>query len=109
MLLHGINVVNKNCHEGYIVDEGPGLYARLRDWGSNVIRLGVIWDGLEPEPGAYDEAYLKRLDQQIAWAKALGILSFSTCTRSLQHAVLDGAPAWATLTGSAPHVDLGGV
>ncbi len=51
VLLHGINVVNKNCHEGYIVDEGPGLYARLRDWGFNVIRLGVIWDGLEPEPG----------------------------------------------------------
>ncbi len=110
VLLHGINVVNKNCHEGYIVDEGPGLYARLRDWGFNVIRLGVIWDGLEPEPGAYDEAYLKRLDQQIAWAKALGILVFLDMHQDLYSMLYsDGAPAWATLTGSAPHVDLGGV
>lgn len=51
VLLHGINVVNKNRHEDYIVDEGPGFYTRLRDWGFNAIRLGVIWDGLEPEPG----------------------------------------------------------
>ncbi len=94
VLLHGINVVNKNRHEGYIVDEGPGLYARLRDWGFNVIRLGVIWDGLEPEPGAYNEAYLKRLDEQIDWARASGLLVFLDMHQDLYSVLYsDGAPA----------------
>ena len=55
VLLHGINLVNKNPDEGYFFDAGPELFAAMRDWGFNVIRLGVIWDGLEPEPGVVDE------------------------------------------------------
>ena len=66
VILHGINLVNKNKNEGYFFDEGPALFAKMREWGFNVIRLGVIWDGLEPEPGVYDEVYLKRLDQQLS-------------------------------------------
>ena len=110
VILHGINVVNKSPAEGYVFDAGPGMFADLRDWGFNVIRLGVFWDGLEPEPGMYDEAYLKRLDQQIAWAKEHGLLVFLDMHQDLYSVLYsDGAPAWATLTDGAPHVDLGGV
>ena len=110
VILHGINLVNKDRRAGYLFDEGPELYARMRDWGFNVIRLGVIWDGLEPEPGVYDGAYLRRLDQQIAWARAHGLLVFLDMHQDLYSVLYsDGAPAWATLTGGAPHSDLGGV
>ncbi len=110
VLLHGINVVNKDPGAGYFFDEGPALYTRLRSWGFNVVRLGVIWDGLEPEPGVYDEAYLGRLDRQIAWAKAHDLFVFLDMHQDLYSALYaDGAPEWATLTDGAPHVDLGGV
>ena len=51
VLLHGINLVNKNPDAGYFFDEGPERFAAMADWGFNCVRLGVIWDGLEPEPG----------------------------------------------------------
>ncbi|MFN2110558.1 MAG: cellulase family glycosylhydrolase [Anaerolineae bacterium] len=110
VILHGINLVNKNPAEGYVFDAGPELFAALRDWGFNVLRFGVIWDGLEPEPGVYDEAYLERIDQQIAWAKEAGLLVFLDMHQDLYSVLFsDGAPAWATLTDGTPHLDLGGV
>ncbi|HOU12071.1 MAG TPA: cellulase family glycosylhydrolase [Anaerolineae bacterium] len=110
VILHGVNVVNKNPAEGYVFDAGPAMFAALRDWGFNVVRLGVIWDGLEPAPAVYDEAYLRRLDQQIAWAKEHGLYIFLDMHQDLYSVLFsDGAPAWATLTDGAPHVDLGGV
>ena len=110
VLLHGINLVNKDPRAGYLYDEGPSLYEKMHDWGLNVIRLGVIWDGLEPKPGVYDEAYLRRLDQQIAWAQAQGLLVFLDMHQDLYSVrFADGAPEWATLTDAAPHIDLGGV
>ncbi len=110
VILHGVNVVNKSPAEGYVFDAGPEMFADLRDWGFNVIRLGVFWDGLEPELGMYDEAYLKRIDQQIAWAKEHGLYVFLDMHQDLYSVLYsDGAPAWATLTDGAPHVDLGGV
>lgn len=110
VILHGVNVVNKSPAEGYLFDAGPELFAALRDWGFNVVRFGVIWDGLEPEPGVYDEAYLARIDRQITWAKEAGLLVFLDMHQDLYSILYsDGAPAWATLTDGAPHVDMGGV
>jgi len=110
VLLHGINLVNKDPNAGYFFDAGLELFAAMREWGFNVVRLGVIWDGLEPEPGVYDEMYLSRLDQQIAWAKAHDLYVFLDMHQDLYSVLYsDGAPEWSTLTGGAPHVDLGGV
>ena len=30
----------------------------LRSWGMNFVRLGVMWEAVEREPGVYDTAYL---------------------------------------------------
>ena len=30
----------------------------LRSWGMNFVRLGVMWEADEREPGVYDTAYL---------------------------------------------------
>jgi len=110
VLLHGINVVNKDPAAGFVFDQDPQLYIKLRAWGLNVVRLGVIWEGLEPEPGVFDEDYLRRLDRQIAWASEAGLWVFLDMHQDLYSSLYsDGAPAWATLTGGAPHVDLGGV
>ena len=105
VLLHGINMVNKNANAGYLGDEGPELFAAMADWGSNCVRLGVIWDGLEPEPGVYDEGYLQGLDRQIAWAGEYSLNVFLDMHQDLYSVCFsDGAPEWATLTGGQPHV-----
>jgi hypothetical protein len=30
----------------------------LRKWGTNIVRLGVIWESVEKAPGVYDQEYL---------------------------------------------------
>ena len=41
--------------------------------GGNCVRLGILWDGLEPEPGKIDQDYLDRIARIVGWAKAEGL------------------------------------
>jgi endoglycosylceramidase len=110
ILLHGLSVISKSKAENYQSWQGPGDFEAMRDWGMNCIRLGIIWDGLEPQPGVFDEKYLKAVDQRIAWAKAAGIRVMLDMHQDLFSCKYsDGAPEWATLTDGLPHVDGGGV
>lgn len=105
VILHGINLVNKDPATGYMGDETPELLADFRAWGLNCIRLGVIWDGLEPEPGQCNEAYLRGLDERIAWARSQGLYVILDMHQDLYSVLYaDGAPEWATLTHGAPHI-----
>ena len=104
VILNGVNVGSKNKEEGYIFQSGPELYEKLKKQGVNTIRFLIIWDGLEPEPGVYNEAYLKEIDQRIAWAAAndmFVVLDMHQDLYSVKYA--DGAPEWATLTEDKPH------
>ncbi|MCC6445623.1 MAG: cellulase family glycosylhydrolase [Armatimonadetes bacterium] len=104
VLLRGINVVNKEKAARYLGNETEADFARFREWGFNCVRLGVIWDGLEPEPGKYDEAYLKGLDERIRWAAKHGLYVFLDMHQDLYSVKYsDGAPAWATLDEGKPH------
>lgn len=106
LLLHGINLVNKDPSVGYLGPEAAKEFVQWRSWGLNCVRLGVLWDGLEPEPGVYNDAYLQGIDQQIAWATEndlFVILDMHQDLYSVQFA--DGAPEWATLTDDQPHLE----
>lgn len=73
VILHGINMVCKDKSRNYIGDWGDTDFAKLKQRGFNVIRLGVIWDGVEPEPGTYDLVYLERLRSLIRLANRHGL------------------------------------
>ena len=110
VILHGINLVNKDPKVGYLGPEDLKTFAAFRRWGFNCIRLGVIWDGLEPEPGIFDENYLQGIDLQIAWAKANELYVILDMHQDLYSVLYaDGAPAWATLSEGQPHNYSGGV
>lgn len=105
VILNGINVVSKDKDEGYIFEGGPEFYSNLKKWGFNSIRFIIIWDGLEPEPGVYDEDYLKEIDKRIKWAGENGlfvILDMHQDLFSVKYA--DGAPEWATLDEGKEHI-----
>lgn len=108
VLLHGINLVNKDPKTGYLGGEGPEFFDQLRQWGFNCLRLGVIWDGLEPHPGQYNEVYLRGLDQQIELAARNNLCVFLDMHQDLFSVrYSDGAPEWATLTGGTEHITSG--
>jgi len=82
----------------------------MADWGFNCLRLGIIWDGLAPEPGKFNEEYLRKIDGQIRWAKRSGLyvlLDMHQDLFSVKYS--DGAPAWATLDENQPHTATGAV
>lgn len=37
----------------------------MKDWGTKIVRLGVMWESVERSPGVYDMAYLDEMDKLI--------------------------------------------
>lgn len=104
LVLYGINVINKSREQGYTEGIGPADFAAIRRWGMNSVRLGIFWDGLEPEPGRFDQQYLDRIARIVGWAKAEGLYVMLDMHQDLYSVKFgDGAPAWATLDEGRPH------
>uniref|UniRef100_UPI00321756CA cellulase family glycosylhydrolase n=1 Tax=uncultured Draconibacterium sp. TaxID=1573823 RepID=UPI00321756CA len=105
IILSGINFISKDPKEKYMPLQGIETFEQFRNWGFNCIRLGIIWDGLEPEPGKYNEDYLKEIDKRIQWAAENGIYVYLDMHQDLYGAKFsDGAPDWATITNDQPHL-----
>lgn len=105
MRLHGINMVCKDSSRNHIGDYTDEDFAYLHDLGMNVVRLGIYWESIEPEPGVYDDGYLEELDKIIALAKKHDIYVFLDMHQDLYGSEFeDGAPRWATLTDDAEHI-----
>jgi len=102
-IFHGVNLVNKDKLKGYIGDWDETDFEQIRRNGFNIIRLGIIWDGLEPEPGVYDDAYLDRIEDILDLCAKYGIYVLLDMHQDLYSVRFsDGAPKWATLTDNLP-------
>ena len=104
VILHGVNVGEK--HPPYVSWHTAQDYGRMREWGFNCVRLLTVWAAIEPECGHYDEEYLERLDERIAWAKEHGLFVVLDMHQDLygeKPGWSDGAPVWATLDDGLPH------
>lgn len=106
IILHGANIVDKSREHNYLSWHGADEFAMMREWGFNCIRLGIIWDGVEPEPGHYDDKYLAGVDRRIQWAKENGIYVVFDMHQDLFSRKFggDGAPDWAVLDDGKPHI-----
>jgi endoglycosylceramidase len=105
LILPGINVVNKDPNSNYVGHISPEEMRKFKTWGFNAMRLGIIWDGLEPEPGKYNEEYLSKIDEMIRWAEENNlwvILDMHQDLYSVKYS--DGAPEWATIDEGKPHI-----
>ncbi|NUN95200.1 MAG: cellulase family glycosylhydrolase [Candidatus Omnitrophica bacterium] len=108
--LYAVNVGEKHPpYEGWCTQED---FHRISGWGFNSIRLLLIWDAIEPEPGEYDENYLRMIDERIAWARNAGLGVVLDMHQDLYGPKIpggDGAPEWATRDQGKPHIFPGGV
>ncbi len=104
LILNGINLIVKDPARGYTCAIPESDFLKVKEWGFNVIRLGIIWDGLEPEPGVYNEEMFRCIDERIRMASEQGyyvMLDMHQDLYSVKYS--DGAPEWATLTDKLPH------
>ncbi|SHE94102.1 endoglycosylceramidase [Mariniphaga anaerophila] len=104
IIFSGTNYISKDPEENYMPQHNEEIFEQFKTWGFNCIRLGIIWDGLEPEPGVYNEDYLKEIDKRIQWAANNGIYVFLDMHQDLYSSKYsDGAPDWVTLDEGQPH------
>ena len=112
VLLHGMNCGEKSSQRRHESWHGPEDFQNMRRWGMNCLRLLVHWSAVEPEPGAYDEDYLQRLDRRIQWARDAGLYVILDMHQDLFSEAIpggNGAPAWAVITDAMPDYRYGGI
>jgi len=89
-IFHGVNAVLKESPWLPQSDQFTGddsLDSKtldfLQEWGFNVVRLGVMWPGVEPTPGQVDESYVQRVGQLSADLAQRGIYTIADLHQDL--------------------------
>ncbi|MET0700725.1 MAG: cellulase family glycosylhydrolase [Mycobacterium sp.] len=110
VILHGVNEVYKlppylPSASGFDEDDAEFLAAN----GFNVVRLGVIWAAVEPEPGVIDTGYLASIKQTVQTLADHGIYTVVDMHQDNYSTTFggEGAPTWATQTVGLPNPDFG--
>lgn len=112
VILYGINFVNKGefkteCDKlrgkrDYMKPQpDEKLILKFKAAGFNCIRLGLIWEAIEPAPGKYNEEYLDRMVEVGRLCEKHGMYFFLDMHQDLYGSgsiIGDGAPSWACLT-----------
>ncbi len=109
-IFHGINVCDKGTpvpgqkRRAYARTWDERVFAELKARGMNLIRFGITWDAVEPEPGKYDDAYLDDLEKILDKCAENGLYVYLDMHQDLfsyfenETTPGDGAPLWACLT-----------
>ncbi len=97
----------------YELTGDPEYFKKLSLLGVNLIRLGVTWDSIEPEPGQYNESYIDEIERFFDLAKAEGIYVYLDMHQDLYSGFGagwgDGAPQWATVTNGKHRLPFTGI
>lgn len=103
-LFNGLNLVCKDPACGFVYPLDTADYRQLSHSGINILRFGISWAAVEPEPGIFDEAYLQRVKGQLGYACEAGLSFFLDFHQDLYGVSFgNGAPAWAEVTDGLPH------
>lgn len=95
--VHGFNLVAKTPpYEPGADGFGAQDAAFLAAHGFNAVRLGVILEGLEPEPGTFDAAYLKSIKSTVNLLGRYGIYSLIDFHQDMYNEAFqgEGLPSW---------------
>jgi endoglycosylceramidase len=104
-IYRGVNVSNFSKYSpDFLPWQTKEDFARLKDWGFNVVRYLVFWSAIEPGKGVYNDQYVAGTVERIKWLKELGIdviIDFHQdlyCIKYSGH----GFPEWAANDGGIP-------
>lgn len=104
VILHGVNVLCRERDNGHFYPGFENAFPFFRKMGFNLIRLGIFWDGAEPEPGKLDLDYLEKVKHYVKLAEENGIYVLLDMHQDLfAQKFIDGAPDWACLDEGLPY------
>jgi endoglycosylceramidase len=109
-ILHGVNMVTKvppyaPAAQGFGDDDA----AFLQRNGFNTVRLGLIYKGVEPSPGGYDDGYLNSIAATEANLAGHGVFSLLDFHQDMYNERFQGEgwPDWAVQDDGLPNPMLG--
>lgn len=105
LILHGANIDRGAKSSPYYADVDREQILRWSaDWGLNFVRLLILWAGVEPQPGVYDEAYFDKVEERIDWFHEAGIYVMLDMHQDVysEFTCGDGAPEWAVRHDDQP-------
>lgn len=111
VILHGINMVAKRPpYQPAALGFGPDDAKFLARNGFNTVRLGLIYAGVEPQPGDYDDSYIDRSRQTGLKLAKQGIFTMVDFHQDLYNERFggEGWPDWAVLDDGLPAEPLAG-
>ena len=111
VVLHGVNMVYKRPpYDPGAVGFGADDARFLASHGFNNVRLGTIYEAVEPQPGVYDDAYLARIEEvqrTLARQRIFTQLDFHQDLYNERFSG-EGFPDWAVLDDGMPAEPLTG-
>ena len=88
---------------------------RMKQWGFNIVRLGIIWEAVETAPGVYNHTYLSEVEELVNRLSEKGIYSIIDTHQDLFSRMLCGEgvplfynPSWEELDHECPSFQLVG-
>lgn len=104
VILHGVNVLCREAKTGHFYPDFENAFPYFQRMGFNLLRFGIFWNGVEPQPGIYEEAYLRRVRELVHIEEGYGIYVILDMHQDLfAQKYIDGAPDWACLDEGLPH------
>lgn len=107
VFFHGTNFVQKGPPWYPETLLSPENVKQMAGWGFNTARLGVMWTGVNPQPGVFNETYLDVIGQILDNFEANGIhalIDVHQDVLSSYFCLYDGAPTWIVdKSNSAEH------
>ncbi len=104
VLLHGVNVLCREAELGHFYPGFENAFPFFKRMGFNLLRFGIFWHGVEPQPGVYDMEYLGRVKEIVCLAEENGIYIMLDMHQDLfAQKYIDGAPDWACLDEGLHH------
>ncbi|CAF0797738.1 unnamed protein product [Adineta steineri] len=96
-IYHGTNFVNKGFpwYPPELLD--PTFVANLSSWGLNFVRLGMMWEGVEPNPQQYNYTYLnimKDIVKLLESNEIFVLFDMHQDVLSSRTGSYDGIPSW---------------
>lgn len=105
VLYHGVNASNysksSEDHQPWQTRED---FARLNEWGFNLVRLLIFWEAVEPSSGSYDDKYMAAVLERVQWLQELGIDVLLDLHQDLYNRKFggNGFPDWTVDDGGYP-------
>jgi endoglycosylceramidase len=111
VLVSGVNLVNKlapytPAADGF--DDADAAF--LADNGLDAVRVGVLWEAVEPEPGVFDDSYLASIKSTVDDLAGHGVVSLLDFHQDMYNEAFqgEGEPAWAIDDDDVPAIPQAG-